>query len=127
METLKIRWKDIEFNSPTKINLQAENTKTATGRYCFISDEATRYLKDWKEYKYRPRVKKEDNIEYGDDALVFTVYDDVEPNLDGVYKVLSRKFIEVLKSAKMNNRRAGIKTRQITFHQFRGICLFNFK
>jgi integrase len=119
METLKIRWKDIEFNSPTKINLHAENTKTATGRYCFISDEATRYLNDWKEYKYRPRAKKQDNIEYSDDALVFTVYDDIEPNLDGVYKVLSREFIEVLKTAKMNNRKSGVKTRQITFHQFR--------
>jgi len=47
-EALKLKPSDINFTStPTKITIRAEITKNKTGRITFISDEATRFLKEW--------------------------------------------------------------------------------
>lgn len=47
-ELLSLRVKDIDFfKPPTTIFLRAEVTKDRQARYCFISDEATMFLKDF--------------------------------------------------------------------------------
>jgi integrase len=48
MEGLAIRLKDIDFiDSPTKIHIRKEYSKTKTARDIYISDEATQYVKQW--------------------------------------------------------------------------------
>lgn len=63
--------------SPTKIHIRKEYSKTKTARDIYISDEATRHLKQWINWKYnneeRPRKRN-------DDDLVFTVYGTKSPD-----------------------------------------------
>ena len=55
-EALGIRMKDINFStSPTKVHIRKEFSKTRVSRDVYISDEATKYLKDWINWKYRVR------------------------------------------------------------------------
>jgi integrase len=55
LEALAIRNKDLDFTvSPTKIHIRKEYTKTKVGRNIYISDEATAFLKQWLDWKYRP-------------------------------------------------------------------------
>jgi len=52
-EACAIRLCDIDFSvSPTKIHVRKEYSKTRVARDIYISDEATKYLKDWIDYKY---------------------------------------------------------------------------
>jgi hypothetical protein len=45
--------RDIDFSTkPTKIHIRKEYAKTRVGRDIYISDEATKYLKDWICFKY---------------------------------------------------------------------------
>jgi len=47
-EVLQLKPNDIDLEStPTKITVRAETTKNKTTRITFISDEATRFLKEW--------------------------------------------------------------------------------
>jgi integrase len=49
-EATQIKLQDIDFDSePTKITIRASYTKTGYKRIVFISDEATKYLRDWLE------------------------------------------------------------------------------
>ena len=74
VEALAIRLKDIDFSSsPTKIHVRKEYSKTRVPRDVYISDEATKFLKDWinwkykdKDYDWTKKLKSED--------LVFGVY-----------------------------------------------------
>ncbi|HET7389957.1 MAG TPA: tyrosine-type recombinase/integrase, partial [Nitrososphaeraceae archaeon] len=54
VETCAIRLRDIDFSTrPTKIHIRKEYAKTRVGRDIYISDEATKYLKDWIFFKHR--------------------------------------------------------------------------
>ena len=54
-EALGLRLGDVDFSeSPTKVHIRKEN-KTKRSMDIFISDEATKYLKLWIEWKYRLR------------------------------------------------------------------------
>lgn len=49
-EALGLRLGDVDFSeSPTKVHIRKEN-KTKRPRDIFISDEATKYLKQWIEW-----------------------------------------------------------------------------
>jgi len=51
-EVLKLKPSDIDFeSSPLKINVRAETTKNKTKRITFISNEATRFLKEWLKHR----------------------------------------------------------------------------
>jgi len=51
-ETLQLVPSDIDFKSkPTKITIRPEITKNKKRRITFISDEATRFLKEWLEIR----------------------------------------------------------------------------
>jgi len=53
-EATAIRLCDIDFSiNPTKIHVRKEYSKTRTARDIYISDEATKFLKDWIAWKYR--------------------------------------------------------------------------
>lgn len=55
-EASAIRLCDIDFDSkPTKIHVRKEYAKTRVARDVYISDEATKFLREWISYKYRER------------------------------------------------------------------------
>ena len=55
-EALAIRIKDLDFStSPTKVHIRKEYAKTRVARDVYISDEATKYLKQLIDFKYRDR------------------------------------------------------------------------
>ncbi|MBV9177049.1 MAG: tyrosine-type recombinase/integrase [Nitrososphaeraceae archaeon] len=61
--------------SPTRIHFRKEYTKTKVARDVYISDEATQYLKEWIDRKYRDRRKERlDTIIKDDEDLIFTAY-----------------------------------------------------
>lgn len=55
-EALAVRLKDIDFSvNPTKIHIRKEYAKTKVARDVYITDEATQYLKQWIDWKYRDK------------------------------------------------------------------------
>ena len=63
VEGCAIRIKDINFNvKPTMIHIRAEYVKTRVGRDIYISDEATLYLNQWLDWKYRERNRNPDDL-----------------------------------------------------------------
>ncbi|MGH9985924.1 MAG: tyrosine-type recombinase/integrase, partial [Nitrososphaeraceae archaeon] len=74
VEALAIRLKDIDFtSSPTRIHVRKEFSKTRVSRDVYISDEATKYLKDWMDWKYRDKGSEWTKTAKLDD-LVFSAY-----------------------------------------------------
>ena len=120
-EGLAIRLKDIDFSvSPTKIHLRKEYTKTKVARDVYISDEATQYLKEWIDRKYRDRQKERlDTIIKDDEDLVFTVYKTRNPH--SPYPKVLEEFQKLLSIVGMDERKEGSKQRRrkITLHSFR--------
>jgi integrase len=54
VEGLAITLGDIDFSvSPTKIHIRAKFSKTRKSRDIYISDEATKYLQNWIDWKHR--------------------------------------------------------------------------
>ena len=83
-EALGLRLGDIDFSvSPTKVHIRKEN-KTKRPRDIFISDEATKYLKLWIEWKYRLRRRdtKMRIPEKSPNHLIFTmeIKESMKPN-----------------------------------------------
>jgi integrase len=122
IEACAIRLRDLDFQSnPTKLHVRGEYTKTKVSRDIFISDEASRYLKDWIEYAFKIDVDRTKNIngpkgEY----LVFKVHNNtVSSNIRAIYQKLVPQFHIVLKSAGLGDRKESMKRGRITFHSFR--------
>jgi integrase len=84
-EGLAIRLKDLDFSaSPTRIHIRKEFTKTKVARDIYISDEATRFLKQWLEWKYKNNNNERSSMNIPehnnpDDDLVFTISDSKIP------------------------------------------------
>jgi integrase len=131
-EAIAIRLKDVDFTSePTVIHLRKEFTKTRVSRDVFISDEATKYLKQWLDFKYRDKQKESGNkmlvnrVKHPDD-LVFGVYNLAESD-DGngngtprfIYTKLWQGFLKLLATAGLAERKDGMQRRKITLHSFR--------
>jgi integrase len=116
MEALAIRLKDIDFtDSPTKIHIRKEYSKTKTARDIYISDEATQYLKQWIKWKYddeeRPRTRD-------DDDLIFTVYKTKSPY--GLCVKALVEFEKLLSVVGLDERKEGKqRRRKITLHSLR--------
>ena len=138
-EALGIRTKDINFsNSPTKVHIRKEFSKTRVARDIYISDEATKYLKDWINWKYRVRkhikkqegvredikkqedvredIKKQEDVR-GDD-LIFQVQK-IVTNMHSIYIKLVKEFEKVLSLSGLNQKKEGMQRRMISFHSFR--------
>jgi integrase len=128
---------DIDFSvNPTKIHVRKEYTKTRVARDIYISDEATKYLKDWIDYKYNSSTNNSnivDNrrssdynnrIDYNNkkksEYLVFQVQiNNQKVTPQSIYTKLIRQFQQVLSVAGFNERKEGMKRRKITLHSFR--------
>jgi integrase-like protein len=112
VEGCAIRVKDIRFEcSPTIIHVRAEYTKTRVGRDIYVSDESTRYLKQWLDWKYRKRSLNPDD-------LIFNIFN-VESKPETLYVKLAAEFTKVLKVAGLDDRKEGMRRRKITLHSLR--------
>jgi integrase len=115
-EALSLRNSDIDFSqSPTKIHIIAENTKTKQARDIYISDEASKELKKFIESKYAQK----DYMKYPN-HLVFSIKtDSADPII--IYRTLHNYFTSLLKKVELDKRRRGegIQRREISFHSFR--------
>jgi integrase len=87
VEALAVRVKDCDFSaSPTKIHIRKEYAKTRVARDIYISDEATRYLKQWIDWKYRDKGNDWTKNKDPND-LIFSVYNTAnkfKPNFYGL-------------------------------------------
>ena len=121
VEALAIRLKDIDFSvKPTRIKIRKEYTKTRVSRYIYISDEATHYLNQWLDWKYRD--KGESTKQKDEDDLIFSVYKtSSEPNPNHLYTKVVMEFERLLAIVGMDQRKEnGTGTRRkITLHSFR--------
>jgi hypothetical protein len=93
------------------IHIRAEYVKTRVGREIYISDEATRYLNQWLDWKYRERNRNPDD-------LVFNTFS-IESRAETVYVKLGSEFIKVLKAAGLDESKEGMRRRKITLHSLR--------
>ena len=122
-EACAIRVRDINFDeSPTRLHIRAEYTKTKRSRDIYISDEAGGYLKEWIEDRFGIALNKTENIDRQiGDCLVFQVQkiDTQKVPPQSIYRKLAKQFLEVLDIVGLNQRKDGMQRRQITLHSFR--------
>ncbi len=122
LEGLATRLCDIDFSvNPTKIHIRKEFAKTRVSRDIYISDEATYYLKQWIDWKYRDKGKYGSKVRSNSD-LVFSIYNTKgEPSPTIFYYKILKQFQKLLASVGMDERKEqGIQgRRKITLHSFR--------
>jgi hypothetical protein len=123
LEGLAIRLCDINFSvNPTKIHIRKEFNKTRTARDIYISDEATHYLKQWIDWKYRDKGKNRATKDRSPNDLVFGSYNiKGVPKPKTIYIKALKEFQSLLTIVGMDERKEeGIhKRRKITLHSFR--------
>ena len=122
IEGLAIRYRDIDFNvSPTKLHLRKEFTKTKAACDIYISDEATRYLKQWLDWKYREerilKTGKRTTTTPMPDDLVFSPF--LGSNPASMYQKLIHEFHKPLEVVGLNARKENSLRGVVTFHSFR--------
>jgi integrase len=112
-EACSLRYQDVDFTAfPTKVHIRKEFNKTKTARDVYISDEATVELKDMIQ------LKRNKNPNITPNKLIFEGYDvDVSPK--SCYNRLSSAFRNLLKVAKMGNKKDNSGRHNITLHSFR--------
>jgi integrase len=122
VEALAIRVKDCDFSvSPTKIHIREEYAKTRVARDIYISDEATLYLKQWIDWKYRDKGNEWTKNKDPND-LIFSVYSTANnPNPEHLYSKVLKEFERLLTVVGLDERKEeGRKLRRkITLHSFR--------
>lgn len=121
-EALAIRLKDIDFSSsPTKVHVRREYSKTRVSRDVYISDEATKFLRDWISWKYRDKGDEWTKTAKPGD-LIFSAYDvKGELNPYHIYLKVLVEFQKLLSVAGMDERKEdGLgRRRKITLHSLR--------
>jgi integrase len=120
VEALAIRLRDIDFTlSPTKIHVRKEYSKTRVARDVYISVEATKYLKDWMNWKYKSnewtKIAKLDDLVFGANKIKGG------PKPRCLYIKIVNEFQKLLSVAKMDERKEdGLgRRRRITLHSLR--------
>lgn len=121
IEGCSLRLSDVDFDvSPTKVSIRKEFTKTKQARYTFISDEATKFLKEWIAWKYRERrgalVRKMTPIRNETD-LIFETHKETSP--ESIYEKMRLEFNKVLVSINKGGRKDGAQRRKITLNSLR--------
>jgi integrase len=122
IEALAIRYRDIDFTvSPTKVHLRKEFTKTKAARDIYISDESTKYLKQWLDWKYQEerilKTGKRITTTPMPDDLVFSPF--LGSNPASMYQKLIHEFHKLLEVVGLNNRKENSLRGIVTFHSFR--------
>lgn len=125
VEACALRVCDIDYtSSPTKIHVRKEYCKTKTARDVYISDEATSFLKQWLEWKYRERKAsyryKQRIVKYEpqETDVIFTSRRR-NPDPRNMYPKVLEEFEKILKAAGFDKRKEGLIRRTITLHSFR--------
>jgi len=124
-EELAIRNKDIFFDTnptyPTKIRIRAEYAKTRSERFVYISNEATKFLKEWLDFKYRDRRDKKRIPPKLPDDIIFSgkafVKNEQKPR--ALYIKVLQQFHRILKALKMDEKKDGMLRHKITIHSLR--------
>jgi integrase len=123
LEALAVRLRDLDFSvNPTKIRIRKEFAKTRVSRDIYISDEATYYLKQWVDWKYRDKGKNRPTRGRSPNDLVFGSYNiKGVPNPKTIYIKTVIEFQKLLTIVGMDERKEeGVhKRRKITLHSFR--------
>jgi integrase len=122
IEALAIRVKDCDFSvNPTKIHIRKEYAKTRVARNVYISDEATQYLQQWIDWKYRDKgnewTKNKDPTD-----LVFSVYNTInEPDPRHLYIKVLLEFEKLLTVVGLDERKEDGRRlrRKVTLHSLR--------
>jgi integrase len=99
IEGLAIRYRDLDFTvSPTSVHIRKEFTKTKVARDIYISDEATKYLKQWLDWKYQEarilKTGKRTTTTPMPDDLVFSPF--LGSNPASMYQKLRDEFHKLL-------------------------------
>ena len=121
-EGLAIRYGDIDFSvSPTRVHIRKEFTKTKVARDIYISDEATIFLKQWLNWKYREerilRTGKRTTTTPMPDDLIFSPFIGSNPN--SIYHKIVVEFGKLLEVVGLDGRKENSLRRKITLHSFR--------
>jgi integrase len=119
-EACAIRLRDLDFQSnPTRLHVRGEYTKTRVSRDIYISNEATRELKDWIEFKFKINVDQQNITGLMGEQLVFQGHKTSSNDLNLIYQKLRAPFQSVLRSAGLDGKKESSKRGRITFHSFR--------
>ena len=119
LEALAIRNCDIDFStSPTQIHIRSQFTKTKVSRDIYISDEATKFLKEWLDFKYRNKGSGRINLERTPEQLIFGKQNRSK-GVSFLYHKLRIEFNKILQTLNMDERKEGMLRRQVTFHSLR--------
>lgn len=122
IEAIAMRNSDISFEThPAKIHMRADFAKTRVARDIYVSDECTKFLKEWLEFKYRDRVKGEpltSVLERSPNDLVFGKRNQ-SSDINCIYQKLWYEFTKILEVIQMDERKDGMNRRKFTFHSFR--------
>ena len=81
-----------------------------------MSDECTKFLKEWLDFKYRDKVKGV-VLERSPNDLVFGKRNQ-SSNINFIYQKLWYEFTNILRVIKMDERKEGMNRRKFTFHSF---------
>jgi integrase len=133
-EACALRLCDVDFTVlPTKIHVRKEYAKTRVSRDVWMSDEATKYLRDWLVFKHGNDIltifdtNGNDNI-HGNaknrnrllQSLIFQVQqnnDHVTPK--SLYLKMLIQFQKLLEIVGFGERKERMVRRKITFHSYR--------
>jgi integrase len=133
VEALSIRAIDLDDkSSPARILIRGEYAKTKVERTIFLTDEMTKQLRQWVEFKHRTRrVCQKDRLtgktltEYrtltpDPYALIFAVRQDIaDPDPRNLYTNLRIDFAKTLDRIGKGSREDNKRRRKITLHSFR--------
>jgi integrase len=119
-EACAIRLCDIDFSvNPTKIHVRKEYAKTKISREIYVSDEATKFLKEWIDWKYRKRHSKSKTPIHNMTHLLFTIRTNMPVGVRTLYNKLTQEFNKILHVVELDQRKEGMQRRKITLHSFR--------
>lgn len=117
MEACSLRIRDVDFSTtPTRIHVRKEYNKTRQARDVYISNEATDFLKQLIEWKYR---SNSNNTEMKPNDLVFSIYSKDNPRPEKVYSRMQFEFLKLLRVAKLDVLKENSVRHTITLHSFR--------
>jgi integrase len=137
-EALSIRIKDINFES-RRLILRGDLTKTKVERTVLLTEEVTKQITAWLDFKYRTRrvqyydksnrkrINEYKAPDKNENALVFGIYK-IKPAPHSIYTHLCRAFNKTLDRIGMDSKEEFIENphskrrvvrRRITLHSFR--------
>ncbi len=110
VEAAAIRYRDVEYGKPTKVYMRAEFSKNKLPREIYMTDEASKEMKLWDEYKLKGRTPDPDE-------LVFA-FEDQGTKPWNIYMRISVLFRDHLDSVNLGEWKDK-RRRKITLYSFR--------